>query len=53
MAMRLLRAALPRPQLTLQDAEELIDYYRDRNKQATASHRKTGLAKHPNVVPKK
>jgi SRSO17 transposase len=52
MAMRLLRAALPRPQLTLQDAEELIDYYRDRNKLATASHRKTWLAKHPNVVPK-
>ena len=53
MAMRLLRAALPRPQLTLEDAGELIDYYRDRNKQATESHRKTWLAKHPNTLPKK
>jgi len=53
MAMQLLRAALPRPQLTLEEAGELIDYYRDRNKQATQSHRKTWLAKHPNVVPKK
>jgi len=53
MAMRLLRAALPRPQLTLEEAGELIDYYRDRNKQATESHRKTWLARHPNVVRKK
>lgn len=47
MAMRLLRAALPHHQLTLEEAGELIDYYRDRNKQATQSHRKTWLAKHP------
>ena len=53
MAMRLLRAALPRPQLTLPDAGELVDYYADRNKQATTSHRKTWLAKHPNVAPTK
>jgi SRSO17 transposase len=53
MAMRLLRAALPRPRLSLQDAGELVDYHRARNKQATKSHRKTWLAKHPNVVPKK
>jgi len=53
MAMRLLRAALPRPQLTLEEAGELIDYYRDRNKQATESHRKTWLARHPNVARKK
>jgi SRSO17 transposase len=53
MAMQLLRAALPRPQLTLEEAGELIDYYRDRNKQATKSHRKTWLTRHPNVVPKK
>jgi SRSO17 transposase len=53
MAMRLLRAALPRPQLSLTEAGKLIDYYRDRNKQATGSHRKTWLARHPNVVPKK
>jgi hypothetical protein len=28
---------LPRPQLTLEEAGELIDYYRDRNKQAAES----------------
>jgi SRSO17 transposase len=53
MAMRLLRAALPRPHLTLQEAGELIDYHRARNKQATKSHRKSWVARHPNVVPKK
>jgi SRSO17 transposase len=53
MAMRLLQAALPRPQLTLKDAGDLVDYYVDRNKQATESHRKTWLAKHPNFVPRK
>lgn len=53
MAMRLLRAALPRPRLTLEEAGELIDYYRGRNKQATESHRKTWLARHPNVARKK
>jgi len=52
-AMRLLRASLPRPQLTLKDAEDLVDYYLDRNKQATKSHRKTWLARHPNVIPRK
>jgi SRSO17 transposase len=53
MAMRLLQAALPRPQLTLEDAGELVDYYRDRNDQARKSHRKTWLERHPNVLPKK
>ncbi len=53
MAMRLLRSALPRPHLTLDEAGDLIDYYRARNKRATDSHRKTWLARHPNVVPKK
>jgi SRSO17 transposase len=51
MAVRLLQAALPRPRLTLEEAGDLIDYYRDRNKQATESHRKTWLEKHSNVVP--
>jgi SRSO17 transposase len=51
MALRLLRASLPRPHLTLEEAGELIDYYRDRNQQATASHRKTWRAKHPTAVP--
>jgi SRSO17 transposase len=53
MAMRLLQAALPRPQLTLEDAGELVDYYRDRNDQARKSHRKTWLKRHPTVLPKK
>jgi SRSO17 transposase len=46
MAMRLLRSALPRPQLSLQDAEDLVDYYQDRNRQAKKSHRKRWLAEH-------
>jgi SRSO17 transposase len=46
MAMRLLQASLVRPQLSLQDAEDLVDYHLARNKQATTSHRKTWLAKH-------
>jgi SRSO17 transposase len=53
MAMRLLQAALPRPQLNLDDAGDLVDYYLDRNDQATESHRKTWLAKHPNSLPTK
>jgi len=53
MAMRLLRSALPRPTLTLEEAGELVDYHRARNDQATESHRKAWLARHPNVVPKK
>ena len=51
MAMRLIRASLVHPQLSLKDAEDLVDYYLARNKQATTSHRKTWLTKHPNVVP--
>jgi SRSO17 transposase len=46
MAMRLLRSALPRPHLSLQEAEDLVDYYRDRNRQAKDSHRKRWLAEH-------
>ena len=51
MAMRLIRASLAHPQLSLTDAGDLVDYYLARNDQATTSHRKTWLAKHPNVVP--
>ena len=53
MAMRLLRAALPRPQLSLEEAVELVEYHRARNRQATASHRKKWLAKHLKPVPRK
>lgn len=53
MAVRLLRAALPRPRLSLEEAVELVEYYRARNDQATKSHRKTWLAKHPKALRKK
>ena len=53
MAMRLLRAALPRPQLSLKDAEDLVDYYQDRNDQARDSHRKRWLAEHLKFVSRK
>jgi SRSO17 transposase len=51
MALQLLQASLVRPQLSLQDAEDLVDYHLARNKQATTSHRKTWLKKHHDVVP--
>ena len=50
MALRLLRAALPRPQLSLEEAGDLVDYYRERNAQAAQSHEKTWFAKHFRVV---
>jgi len=53
MAMRLLRSALPRPQLSLNDAEDLVDYHLERNRQATKSHRKTWLKKHLRNIPRK
>jgi SRSO17 transposase len=53
MALLLLRAALPRPQLSLEDAEELVEYYQERNRQAKESHRKKWLAKHLKTVPRK
>jgi hypothetical protein len=51
MAMRLIRASLVHPQLSLEDTEHLVDYYLTRNKRATTSHRRTWLTKHPNAVP--
>jgi SRSO17 transposase len=53
MALVLLRAALPRPQLSLEDAKELIEYHQARNRQATESHRKRWLAKHLKFVRRK
>jgi SRSO17 transposase len=53
MAMRLLRAALPRPQLSLQDAEDLVAYHLAHNRQAQKSHRKRWLAKHLKIIPRK
>jgi SRSO17 transposase len=53
MALLLLRSALPRPQLSLEDAEALVEYHEARNRQATKSHRKKWLAKHLKSVPRK
>jgi SRSO17 transposase len=53
MAMRLLRAALPRPHLSLQDADDLVEYHLAHNRQAKKSHRKRWLAKHLSTVPRK
>ena len=53
MAMRLLRAALPRRQLSLQDAEHLVEYHLVHNRQAKKSHRKRWLAKHLKDIPRK
>ena len=53
MALLLLRSALPRPQLSLQDAEELVEHHQARNRQATESHRKRWLAKYRKLVPRK
>jgi SRSO17 transposase len=51
MAMQLLRSSMGRPQLSLQDAADLVDYHLARNRQARQSHRKSWLAKHPNALP--
>jgi hypothetical protein len=48
--MRLIRASLAHPPLSLKHAEDVVDYYLARNEQATTLHGKTWLAKHPNVV---
>ena len=53
MALHLVCAAMGRPQLSMDDACDLIEYHLARNSQAHRSHRKTWLAKHPNVVQNK
>ena len=53
MALRLIRAAMPRPHLSLEEAEKLVEYHQDRNDRATKSHRKTWLAKHLQSYPRK
>jgi hypothetical protein len=49
LALRILRKALPRPNLTKDDAMSIVDYYLDRNRVARKSHCKTWLRRHPNV----
>ena len=47
MALRLVRKGLLKPDLTIDDAELLIDYYRERNEIARKSHRKRWLRDNP------
>jgi cytochrome c len=51
MALQLLRSAFARPQLTEQDAIDLVEYHRRRNRIAHDSHRKTWLQKHKRIKP--
>jgi SRSO17 transposase len=52
MAVRLLKASLPRPRLKEEDAVHLIEYHLRRNATAQASHRKTWIANHPGIAEK-
>ncbi len=52
MALRVLRSAFARPTLSEDEATDLIDYYRDRNRVAHDSHRKSWLAKHKDLAKK-
>ena len=47
--MRLLKSALPHPELALERAMELVEYYQERNRIARESHRKRWLARHEGV----
>ena len=52
MAVRVLRSAFARGQLTEEDAISILEYHRRRNRTASESHRKSWLRKHKNVKPK-
>jgi len=52
LAMELLRSALPRPVLSHEDAQHLVEYHLVRNRVATRSHRKAWHRKHKRVKPK-
>ena len=50
MAVRLLKATLPQPELSLEWALALVEYHRRRNEIARASHYKTWAARHEGVA---
>jgi SRSO17 transposase len=50
MAVRILRVAFAKQTLNDDEAAKIIDYYRDRNKVAHDSHRKSWLAKHKRLA---
>jgi SRSO17 transposase len=52
MAVRVLRSAFARGELTEEDAISILEYHRRRNRIASESHRKSWLRKHKNVKPK-
>jgi hypothetical protein len=49
MAVRLLKAALPRPELTVEAALAIVEYHLRRNEIARRSHVKTWKRKHKGV----
>ncbi len=49
MAVRLLKAALPRPEMTLEAALAIVDYHLRRNEIARISHAKTWKRRHKGV----
>ena len=49
MAVRLLKAALPRPELTVESALAIVEYHLRRNEIARRSHTKTWKQRHPGV----
>ena len=52
LALRLLRDALPRPELPFGDSLNLVEYHLQRNATARKSHRKTWLTKHRKAAKK-
>jgi SRSO17 transposase len=52
MAVRVLRSAFARGELTVEEAMSIIDYHRRRNRIANDSHRKSWLRKHKHVKAK-
>ena len=49
MAIRLLKAALPRPELTVEAALAIVEYHLRRNEIARRSHAKTWKRRHKGV----